>query len=91
MSIGIIEIEHDDLATRTIVGKKTGEEFHIREQTGWFKVEGSKYPKEITFEIPRDKEPYARGIYEVTNRNLSVNRYGKLEMSRALWLEATPD
>lgn len=91
MSIGIIEIEHDDLATRTIVGKKTGEEFHIREQTGWFKVEGSKYPKEITFEIPRDKEPYPAGVYQVTNRNLAVNRYGKLEMSRALWLETTND
>ena len=91
MSIGTIEIEHDDLATRTIVGKKTGEEFHIREQTGWFKVEGSKYPKEITFEIPREQEPYSTGVYQVTNRNLAVNRYGKLEISRALWLEATKD
>lgn len=91
MSIGTIEIEHDDIDTRTITSKTTSKVYEIREQTGWFKMEGSKYPKEITFEVPRGETPYAVGFYQLTSRNITVNRFGKLEMARALRLEKVTD
>ena len=60
----------------------------FRAQIGHAMLPGKKYPTEISIPLPREREPYAPGVYTISDESFSPNtEYGETRLQFALVLQ----
>lgn len=81
-----IEIVSNEIREQSGNSQKTGKAYHIRKQSAFAHLEGSKYPIAFTLNVPNDRKPYEPGMYQLVETNFYVDRFGALSLSQELVL-----
>jgi hypothetical protein len=76
-----IEIKDATVWERT--GVKNGNAWRMRSQVGWMDQEKA-YPVEVSIPLESDQVPYDIGSYVLSDRSISVGRYGRIEVRPVL-------
>ena len=82
-----IEVQNTTVFTRSGVSGRTGQPFQIHyQQCVAYTVDrdGVINPASVQINIPRGREPYQPGIYELVPGSVYVNRFSQLEISPVL-------
>ena len=85
----IIEVEEETVAERKVQAQRG--EFLIREQPGWFRVAGERYPQKVTLQLKDGQAPHTAGVYRVLPSSVMIDRFGQLRFKRNLDLERSDD
>ena len=84
-----IEIESEIVTEKRIQAGKS--EFTIREQNAWLRLPGERYPQKCTLQLADGQSKHASGTYEISPTSIIINRYGNVQLRKALDLIAIPD
>lgn len=76
----VIEITSTDIEEFKGVSKKTGNDYHIRNQTAYFFSGGAKYPTPMKLTLNDGQSAYAPGKYHLADNSISVDRNGRLSL-----------
>jgi len=76
-----IEIESNEVRTKSGVSQKTGKPYEIRSQQGYAFIPGDKYPSSIPVRLASNQSPYEAGSYQLSPESLYIGRYG-LELGK---------
>jgi len=79
-----IEVDNEDIITRSGVSERTGKEYCMREQRVFIFLPDSKYPKEIKITLDDDAQAYAKGLYTISPYSFKVGRFDQLGLALKL-------
>ena len=77
-----IEIDSTTIDERTVVSKRDGQHYLIRQQSAWVNL-GGKYPERCNINLDTGQAAYPVGSYLVDpRRSFEVDRYGRIALVR---------
>ena len=82
-----IEIDSTNVAERQINSEKGT--FKVRNQIGWLRIPGKRYPQEIIISLEADQAPFAEGTYRLLSESVTIDKYKRIAFQRSLALEKT--
>jgi hypothetical protein len=86
----IIEIASTEIKTRNGVSQRTGNNYSMREQTGYLHKQGEPYPEKIKITLDENMPPYRIGTYTLAPASFYVDKYDSLAVRPVLLFQAEP-
>jgi len=88
-----IEVESNAVTKRQIsyADKRTGElkTIHVSEQKALLWRDGERYPERMILDVEEGNQPFAVGVYVLSDQSFVLNRYSKLSLRPEL-IKAEP-
>ena len=81
----LVEIDSTNVRERHINSDKGS--FTARDQTGWLKLPGKRYPQEIVVSLEEGRIPYPVGTYRLLEDSVGIDRFKRIAFQRTLELE----
>jgi len=76
----VIEIDSNEVKTRSGTSAKTGKDYNIREQTAYAHIPGQRYPQQIKLMLEDNQMPYPVGKYQLDPSSFYVGRFDDLQI-----------
>jgi len=85
----VVEIDDEAVDERKGKSKATGDEYHIRRQTGYHHKPGYRFPQIVKISLEPTDPAYKRGFYAMDPDSMVIGDYG-LEVDRRMKLVPLP-
>lgn len=84
----LIEIDSTNVRERNIKSERGT--FTVRDQTGWLRLPGKRYPKEMVISLDEGQEAYSDGTYRLLEESVTIEKFNRISFQRSSSLERMP-
>lgn len=75
-----VEVNSEEVRTKSGTSAKTGRPYSIREQEGWLFLPDQPYPQKVKLNLEDGEQPYKPGRYGIAPRSFYVGKFGDMQV-----------